>query len=90
MSVAQPHPTPPRRPEHPVRFTVNDEHYSSDDHTLTPVQIMELAGVDPATNYLVEVKGRHQTSYRDHPNDEVPIHNGDKFVTLYTGGTPVS
>jgi hypothetical protein len=75
---------------HPVKFTVDGEHLTSADHTLSPNQIMVLAGVDSATHYLVEVKGRHQTSYRDHPDKEIAINDGDQFVTLYTGPTPVS
>jgi hypothetical protein len=75
---------------HPITFTVDDEPVVTSDPTLSPIQIMTLAGVDPATHYLVEVKGRQQTSYRDNPSEELRIHNHDKFVTLCTGPTPVS
>jgi hypothetical protein len=74
----------------PVKFTVDGERLTSRDHTLSPNQIMILASIDPTTHYLVGVKGREQTSYRDRPDEEILIHTGDKFVTLYTGSTPVS
>ena len=75
---------------HTVTFTVDDEDVTTEGRTLTPVEIMTLAGVDPATHYLVEIKGRHQTSYQDKPNQEIKVHPGDKFVTVSTGPTPVS
>jgi hypothetical protein len=74
----------------PIAFTVDGEPLTTSDPTLTPRQIMTLAGVDPDANYLVEVKGRHQTSYRDRPDIEIRVQKGDAFITISTGPTPVS
>ena len=80
-------------PEHAdpsITFTVDGEPVSTRERKLTPVQIMELGDVDPMTNYLVRVDGRHQTSYRDDPDQKIEVHEGEVFVTVPTGPTPVS
>jgi len=79
------------RPRPPtITFLVDGEPVSTEERVLTPVQIMELAHVDPATNYLVRVEGRHQVSYKDKPNEKIEVHEGEVFVTVSTGPTPVS
>lgn len=78
------------RGRRPIPYTVDGEPFTTTDPTLTPRQIMERAGVDPDANYLVEVKGRHQTSYREHPDKEIRVQKGDTFITVSTGPTPVS
>jgi hypothetical protein len=73
-----------------ITFTVDGEPVTTQERKLTPVQIMELAKVDPTTNYLVRVEGRHQTSYKDTANEKIEVHEGEVFVTVPTGPTPVS
>lgn len=73
-----------------ITFTVDGDRVMTDQRALTPAQIMELAAVDPATNYLVRVDGRHQTSYKDTPDAVIEVHEGEVFVTVPTGPTPVS
>ncbi len=53
-----------RRPSQPITFTVDGEPVQTTEHQLTPNQILGLAGIDPASHYLVQVMGRHQTSYQ--------------------------
>lgn len=77
-----PHPT--------VTFTVDDEPITTEDRRLSPVEILDLAGVDPGTHYLVQVIGRHQISYQDKPNEKIKVHPHEVFVTVSTGPTPVS
>lgn len=73
-----------------ITFTVDGEPVTTQERRLTPVQIMELAKVDPTTNYLVRIEGRHQISYKDTPNEMIEVHEGEVFVTVPTGPTPVS
>ncbi len=73
-----------------ITFTVDGESVMTQEQKLTPVQIMELADVDPATNYPVRVEGRHQVSYKDTPDEKIEVHEGEVFVTVPTGPTPVS
>lgn len=72
------------------QFTVDDEPFSTHEHTLTPIQILEIAGLDPATHYLVQIQGNHQVSYKDKPNEPIHMHQHAKFVSVFTGDTTVS
>ncbi len=72
------------------QFTVDDEPFSTHEHILTPTQILQIAGIDPATHYLVEIRGNHQESYKDKPNEPIHMHQHAKFVSVFTGSTPVS
>lgn len=76
--------------QHTITFLVDGEPVSTHEHVLTPVEIMELAHVDPATHYLVRVEGRHQTSYKDEPSKKIEVHEDEVFVTVRSGPTPVS
>lgn len=75
---------------HAIEFTVDSEPVETTEHELTPVQIMELAGVDPATHYLKEIRGQQQISYKDTPNESIHIHNNQRFITNSMEPTPVS
>jgi hypothetical protein len=81
------------QPEHApqtIDFGVDSEPLQTTEKVLTPTQILELAEVDAANHYLVQVEGRHQTSYQDSPNKPIHMHEGMKFITVATGPTPVS
>ncbi|MBZ0317913.1 MAG: hypothetical protein K8L91_15940 [Anaerolineae bacterium] len=71
-------------------FTVDDEPFSTNEHTLTPTQILQIAGIDPTVHYLVEIHGHNQESYKDKPNEPIHMHQHAKFVSVFTGPTPVS
>jgi hypothetical protein len=51
--------------------------------------VLVAAGLDPARRRLVMVKGKHQTPYPD-PSTPLKVHEGEVFVTISTGPTPVS
>jgi hypothetical protein len=80
----------PQSKPHTIQFEVDGEPVETAEKTLTPTQILGLAGVDASTHYLVQVEGRHQTSYQDKPNEPIHIHEKQKFITVATGPTPVS
>jgi len=84
----------PHETDHPATrtttFYVDGETVTTQIQDLSQKQIMELARVNPATNYLVLVEGRHQTSYKDDPNTPIEVHENETFVTVSTGPTPVS
>ena len=73
-------------------FKVDDEPVSSDEKTLTPIQIMRLAKVDPATHYLVQVLGggKKNINYKENPEEPIHMHEHMEFVTDSTGPVPVS
>jgi hypothetical protein len=76
--------------DHLIHFEVDGEELTTTEPVLTPVQIMEIAGIDPANHYISEIRGHEQISYKDRPNAEIPMHNGIKFVSVSTGPTPTS
>jgi len=75
---------------HTIHFKVNDEPFETTKKQLTPMQIMELAGYDPRTNYLVLIEGKHQVSYQGRPDESIHMHEHMSFVVVSVGPTPVS
>jgi hypothetical protein len=78
------------RPRRKITLTVDGERVTTHEDLLTPNQILTLAQVDPTSHYLVEIKGRHQTSYQDRGDEQIRVHDGDVFVSVSTGPTPTS
>jgi len=72
------------------QYTVDDEAQSTSEHTLTPNQIMQNAGIDPTNHYLKQIEGKHETSYENKPNEVIHMHQHMKFYSIYTGSTGVS
>lgn len=56
----------------------------------TPDQILNIAGLEPATNYLVLIQGRHQVTYEGKGDEQIHVHKGEQFIALSTGPTPTS
>lgn len=76
------------KPDEEVSVFVDDDPVLTPKNT-TPRDVLVAAGLDPAQRQLVKVKGKHQTPYPD-PNVELKVHEGEQFITVSTGGTPVS
>jgi len=77
-------------PHGAIHYMVNDEPQWTCEKELTPVMIIRQAGVDPAQNYLVEIKEHGRESFKDTPEKPIHMHNGMKFITHFTGTKPVS
>lgn len=75
---------------HTIDYFVNDEPQSTTEKELTPVQIMTNAGIDPDTNYLIEIRGDQQVSYKEKANDPIKLHEKMRFISNFTGPTQVS
>lgn len=73
-----------------IDITLDGEPVTVDGHDQTPNTVLRAAGIDPATHYLVKIEGRHQTSYKDQGDVEIKVHEGEKFVSVFSGPTPVS
>jgi len=72
------------------QYTVDDEPQTTTEHTLTANQILQNAGLDSATYYLVEIRGQHQESYQNKPDEPIHIHQHMKFISVFNGPTTVS
>ncbi|MFE0739536.1 hypothetical protein [Streptomyces sp. NPDC058855] len=73
-----------------VTVTVDEEPVSGVPQHTTPNEILRLAGIDPATHYLVRVNGRHRESFKDEGDKDITVHEREKFVSVFTGPTPTS
>ena len=71
-------------------YTVDDESQSTTAHELTPTQILNNAGIDPATHYLVQLEGNHRESYQNRADATIHMHQHMKFISISIGPTPVS
>ena len=67
-------------------YTIDGEPQQTTAHELTATQILQNAGIDAASHYLVQIDGNHRISYQADPNE--PMHM--KFISVSTGPTPVS
>jgi hypothetical protein len=76
--------------DHETEYAVNDESETTTEKVLTPTQIMSNAGIDPATNYLIELIGNTQKSFQGNPGAEIHLHPKMRFITSFTGPTPVA
>ena len=74
-----------------IRFTVDGEDYETTKRELTPNEIIrEFGKKDPATNYLVEIKGDRKISFQGKGDEEIKMHDCMNFQIVSTGPTPVS
>ncbi len=74
-----------------IHFMVDGEEYETSKRELTPNEIIrEFGKKDPATNYLVEIKGDHKISFQGKGDVEIKMHNCMSFQIVSTGPTPVS
>lgn len=73
-----------------IEYTVNGITQSTDQKELTARQILVNAGIDPESNYLVQIVGKKQISYKDSPDEDIRMKDGMKFISISTGPTPVS
>ena len=74
--------------DHTISFTVDTNPLTATAKKMTAAAILQLAGLDPETHYLVLVKGRKQDRLA---NDEiVNLHDDMTFVSGSTAPTPTS
>jgi hypothetical protein len=73
-----------------VTIILDEEELIVPDADTTPNSILQLAGLDTATHYLVEIKGRKQISYQGKGDEPIKVKDGETFVSLSTGPTPTS
>ena len=77
-----------------IRYTVNGEQQTAKQSPISLKIILEkagrAAGVDPADLDSYRLENIVTGDRYNNPNDFVPIHDGDNFVAIYTGATPVA
>ncbi|MDX6438993.1 MAG: hypothetical protein QOF45_1576 [Gaiellaceae bacterium] len=73
-----------------IEISIDGEPYTATEKEMTADQILGLAGLDPAQNYLVKKEGRSQTSFKDKGSTLVKLHKHDEFISVPIGDTTVS
>lgn len=74
---------------HKYVYFVDGERQVSLVAHLTVREILSNAKVDPQDHYLVELHGHEQIEHKD-LSTVVHLRQGEKFITVYHGPTPVS
>jgi len=71
-------------------ISVDGEAYEAPKATMTANEILMLASLATDKHYLVEIKGKHQDSYEGQGDKGIHLHEGSKFISVFTGATPVA
>jgi len=69
---------------------IDGEPYPVTDKTMTANAILGIVPYDVSQYYLVELKGTHQDSYQNRGGEIIHLHEGSKFLSVFTGPTPVA
>lgn len=79
-------------PDPHTTFFVDNEEFTTKKKTLTVREILALSGNTPETNFtLVEEKKKGENGKRyDNLDEVITVYNGQRFVALFSGPTPVS
>jgi hypothetical protein len=72
----------------PVTFTLDGVEYTVEDRRQPAADLLRLAGLDPADYDLLRVVGKDQEQ-RFHDQDEVQLVPGGRYLSFFTGPTPV-
>ncbi|MBI1917548.1 MAG: hypothetical protein HYS12_22855 [Planctomycetes bacterium] len=73
---------PGEKPGLLIHYTVDGEIQSTTDETLTPREILEDAGLDPATHYLARVANGRWQSFKDAPDTPIVMDEDRQFVSV--------
>jgi len=78
--------------EKKIHFFLDGEPEVTEQHELTPNQIITKYGrKDPANYYLIQIEGGHEVNnYKDDGNAIIHMKNGTHYQMICTGPTPVS
>ena len=76
----------------PIPYSVDDDedNQTTTEEYLTPTQILTNFGLDATQHYLKELQGNHQISFEGKPDEPIHMHPHLKFISIFTGSTPVS
>jgi hypothetical protein len=72
-----------------IHYTVDAEPQQTDKTRMTAAEILGKAGLNPEEYYLVKEEPTRD-SYRGQPNETILMHEGEVFISIHFGPTPVS
>lgn len=78
------------KPDKEIRYTLDGEPQTTLEKELTANQILQAGGIDVTQNYLIQLKGDGNISYKENLNQIIKMHNNMEFLANYSGATTVS
>lgn len=79
--------TPSGQP--PVKFMIDGTEFEAEDRKQTAAELLVLAGMDPGDHDLARVRGPGKTENLE-DGELVQLTPGARFVSIFTGSTPVA
>lgn len=73
-----------------MTFTIDGVEYTVQDRRQSARTLLALAGLDAGDYDLARVTGKGQIDHRFEDNDEVQLVPGGRYVSMFTGATPVA
>lgn len=75
------------QPRRSIPFTIDGQPYTTDDLSQTAANLLRLAGLDPATYDLGELRGKERPETKRFTDDEmVEIEKDARFVSIRQKG----
>jgi hypothetical protein len=72
-----------------VTFSLDGVEHTVTDPSETASAVLQLAGLDPAEYDLLRVVGKGEEQ-RFHDQDKVQLVPGGRYLSLFTGSTPIA
>jgi Multiubiquitin len=73
-----------------LTITIDGEEFEVEGRDHSARELLQLAGLDPGTTYLIELRGHEQIPHRDNPDESIKLHNQMRFVSADIGSAPVA
>ena len=77
-------------PSGPITIMIDAEPYEAPKNPMTANEILELGGLDPDENYLVQIKDGERIKYKGKGEEPIELFEGATFVGHFTGEKGVS
>jgi len=78
------------KPKKELKFEVDDEKYTTTEIELTPVEILDKAGLKSEQYYLKQILGHLEVSYKDKETELISMLHNPKFISCKKGPATVS
>jgi hypothetical protein len=78
------------KPKKELKFEVDDEEYSTTEIELTPVEILDKAGLKSDQYYLKQIIGHQEIPYKDKETELISMLHHPKFISCKKGPATVS
>ncbi len=73
----------------PVTFFIDGVSFTVDERRQSAAALLQLTGLDPADHDLARLQG-HDVQHRFADADEIQITPDARYVSIFTGSTPVA